>query len=328
MSTVDASVVPGARGDAARRLGAVGLNYGIVAAALLLFVVLSVSSDAFLTGENLRNILEQNAPVALVAIGTTPLLMARGIDLSLGATFGLSAIVAAKVANAADPVVGLLAGALVGVAIGLLNGVLCTRLRVNALIGTLASGIIIGGISLLITNGFAVSVSDAGFLRLGNDSLLGIGLAVWLFAVCAAVGQWVLSATTAGRKVRAAGGNPEAATLAGIRVERVLIAGFVISGVGAALGGLVVVSQVGTATPDLGGNSLMFTALTAVIVGGTSIMGGEGAIWRTLVGVLFLALINNGLNLLGVAPVYTSIVQGAVILVAIMVDGLGRRRGA
>ena len=311
---------------AAKRADIWMFEYGIVIAAVILFVVLSFASDAFFTSANLTNILQQYAPVALVAVGTTPLLIARGIDLSLGAVFGLAGVFAATVANGANPVVGLLVGVSVGIGLGICNGLVCTIFGVNPLIGTIATGIIIGGISLLKTSGFAVVADDPSFMKLGNDNFMGLGYAAWLWIAFALVGQWGLSATTAGRRLFAVGGNPEAASLAGIRANRVLVAAFLISGLGAALGGLVATSQVGQATSDAGGNNILFAALTAVIVGGTSIQGGEGAIWRTVVGVLFVAMINNGLNLLGVAPVYTSIVQGSLILLAVTADALGRRR--
>jgi ribose transport system permease protein len=301
-------------------------QFGIVAATVVLFVTLSLWSDAFFTVNNLTNILEQSAPVAIVAVCTTPLLIARGIDLSLGATFALTGIVSASVANAVNPAVGILAGAGVGVALGFGNGLLTTRLGVNALIGTIATGIIISGISVLLSGGFAVVASDSTFMNLGNDDFLGLGYAAWIWILAAFIGQWVLSATAAGRRIFATGGNPEAASLAGIRVDRVLVATFMLSGLGAAFGGMIAASSVGQATADMGGNGILFAALTAVIVGGTSIQGGEGAIWRTVVGVMFVAMINNGMNLLGVEPVYTSIVQGSLILLAVILDALGRRR--
>jgi ribose transport system permease protein len=310
----------------AKRVDVWIFQYGIVAATVALFVILSVWSDAFFTVNNLTNILEQSAPVAIVAVCTTPLLIARGIDLSMGATFGLAGIVSATVANAVNPAIGLLVGAVVGIAVGLGNGILSTRFGVNALIGTIATGIIISGISVVVSGGFAVVALDPSFMNLGNDEFLGLGYAAWIWILAALIGQWVLSATAAGRRIFATGGNPEAASLAGIRVDRVLVATFMLSGLGAAVGGMIAASSVGQATADMGGNGILFAALTAVIVGGTSIQGGEGAIWRTVVGVLFVAMINNGMNLLGVEPVYTSIVQGSLILLAVILDALGRRR--
>lgn len=325
MSAAPESGAPSPSLSAVERSGRLALQYGVVIATVLLFIVLSTSSDAFLTSRNLLNILEQNAPVGIAAIATTPLLLARGIDLSIGAVYGLAGIVAAEATNAIDPVSGLIIGVVAGLVLGTINGLICTLLGVNALITTLASGIVMGGLGLLITDGFAVTVSDPGFAKLGNEKLLGVAIPAWLFVGFAVAGQLLMSKTTMGRKVYSSGGNPEAARLAGIRVNRVLTTTFALSGLGAAVGGLIVASRVSQGSPDIGGTAVLFTALTAVVVGGTSIHGGEGAIWRTVVGVFLLALINNGLNLLGVAPIYTGIVEGVVILIAVAIDAQGRR---
>jgi ribose transport system permease protein len=308
-----------------RRVGLFAAQYGVVIATLLLFLVLSITSDAFLTTDNLRNLLEQNAPIGIAAVATTPLLIARGIDLSIGGLYGLAGIFAAMVTNSSDPLVGILVGVFAGLVLGTANGLVCTVFKVNALIATLASGIIMGGVALVVTHGFAISVSDPGFRDLGMDKFLGIGIAAWLFIGLAVVGQLLLSKATFGRRVFSSGGNPEAARLAGIRVSRVLVLTFALSGLGAALAGIIVTSRVAQASPELGGNSVLFAALTAVLVGGTSIQGGEGAIWRSVVGVFLLAFINNGFNLLGIDPLYTSIVQGTVILLAMVIDAQGRR---
>jgi ribose transport system permease protein len=304
---------------------AFGRRYGIVAMFLLLFVVLSVASAPFLTKQNLLNILEQSAPIGIVALCTTPVMIAGGIDLSLSATVTVCGIVAAKATIGSDPGLGILAGVGAGAVIGVANGLLSTVVRINSLIATLASGIMLSGVALLITNGFIVAPNDPNFTNLGNNLVLGTTYGVWILVACLIVGQFTLSKTTIGRRVYASGGNAEAARLSGIRVGLVLTACFAISGVGAALGGVLSASEVGQASPQTD-PTLLFTALAGVVIGGTSILGGEGAMWRTALGILFLALIQNGIDLLGISPNYQAIIEGAIILFAVGADALARVR--
>jgi ribose transport system permease protein len=304
---------------------ALGRRYGIVVMFLLLFVVLSVASAPFFTERNLLNILEQTAPIGIVALCTTPVLIAGGLDLSLSGAITIGGIIAAKITIASDPGLGILVGVGAGAVIGLANGLLSTVTRINSLIATLATGIMLSGVALLMTNGFIVAPSDPNFANLGNSLVLGTTYGVWIFVACVIVGQFMLSKTTVGRKIYASGGNAEAARLSGIRVGWVLTACFAVSGVGAALGGVLIASQVAQASPQTD-PTLLFTALAGVVIGGTSVLGGEGAIWRTALGILFLALIQNGINLLGISPNYQDIIEGAIILFAVGGDALARVR--
>lgn len=303
---------------------AAGRRFGIVFMFAALFVALALSSSSFLTATNLRNILEQNAAVAIMAICTTPVLIAAGIDLSIASIYTLCGIFAAKIALSADPGFGVAVALAVGAALGVANGLVTTGARVNSLIGTLAMSIMLSGVALLVTNGFAVAPSNPNFAEIGTHRVAGTTYGVWIFVVCAILLQFVLSRSTLGRKIYASGGNAEAARIAGIRVGRVLVFVFVVSGAGAALAGVVGASQVAQASPQTD-PTLLFGALAAVVIGGTSIMGGEGAIWRTALGIFFLALINNGLDLLGVSPNYQGIVEGAIIMFAVAGDALARR---
>lgn len=304
----------------------IGRRFGILVMFVTLFVVLALASSSFFTTDNLRNILEQNAALAIMTVCTTPVLIAGGIDLSIAAIYTLCGIFAAKVTISVDPGIGIVVGLSVGVGLGLINGLVTTVARVNSLIGTLAMSIMLGGVSLLITNGFTVAPTDPNFAIIGTHRIGGTTYAVWIFVVCALILQFLLSRTTVGRKIYASGGNAEAARIAGIRVNRVSVLAFVISGVGASLAGVVGASQVAQATPNTD-PTLLFGALAGVVIGGTSIMGGEGAIWRSVLGIFFLELINNGLDLLGVSPNYQGIVEGAIIMFAVGADALARRAG-
>lgn len=301
-------------------------DYGIVVAFMALFITLSLSSDVFLTDRNLLNLLDQSAAVGIIACGATLVIIAGGFDLSVAATFAVSGVIAAKVTNSTgQPAVGIGAGLMVGVVFGLFNALLVTFGRVNTFIATLASSIMFRGIGLLLTSGMIVSVTSVGFQDIGRSELLGAKYSIWIFAAFVVVTSFLLSRTTFGRYVYAAGGNPEAARLSGIRVDVVRGATFVISGLAASIAGIIVASRVGGAQADAG-MGLELSAIAAVVIGGTSILGGEGAIWRTVMGVLLLAMITNGSNLLNVNPTYEQILQGAIIVFAVSFDAWSRRR--
>jgi ribose transport system permease protein len=303
-----------------RKLGiSVFFDYGIVIAFAALFITLSIASNAFLTTTNLLNILNQNAPLAIIACGGTLVIIAGGFDLSVGAIFALSGVVAAKVTNATDPLVGLAVGLMVGVVCGLANGLIVTYIRVNTFIGTLATGYVFRGIATLVTSAFLVSVADPDFTILGQYSFEGVDIAIWVFVIVAVALTVVLNRTTFGRYIFAVGGNPEAARLSGVRVNFVRAATFVISGTCAALAGLIAASKDATGQAQ-GGIGFELTAIAAIVVGGTSIAGGEGAIWRSVLGILLIALIGNGFNLLNIDPFYQSLVQGLIILIAVGLD--------
>ncbi len=294
-------------------------DYGIVVAFLALFITLSIASDAFLTSTNLLNILNQNAPLAIIACGGTLVIIAGGFDLSVGAIFALSGVVAAKLANETDPVLGLTVGLLVGLICGIANGLIVTYIRVNTFIATLATGYIFRGIATLITSAFLITVTDPDFTYLGQYTFYDVDIAVWIFAAVAILLTVVLSKTAFGRYIYAVGGNTEAARLSGVRVNFVRAATFAISGLCAALAGLIAASKDATGQAQ-GGIGFELTAIAAIVVGGTSIAGGEGAVWRSVLGILLIAMIGNGFNLLNIDPFYQSLVQGLIILIAVGLD--------
>jgi ribose transport system permease protein len=299
-------------------------DYGIVVSFLALFLTLSITSDVFLTKRNLLNILDQSAAVGLMACGGTIVIIAGGFDLSVGAIFAISGIVATKLVFHMDPAPALLLGALTGLAIGVGNGVLTTAGRINPIVATIASSIIIRGIALVMTGGFLVNVVDPSFTSLGRGEVGGIHYSVVVWAVFAVLCGIILRQTTFGRYIFASGGNPEAARLSGISVGLIRTAAYAISGLSAGLAGIIVASRVATGQADAG-TGIELSVIAAIVIGGTSILGGEGAIWRTILGVLLLALIGNGFNLLGVNPIYQQILQGGIILSAVAVDAWARR---
>jgi ribose transport system permease protein len=301
-------------------------DYGIVVGFLALFIALSVGSDVFLTSRNWLNLLDQSAAVGIIACGATLVIIGGGFDLSVGATFAVAGVAAALVANKlGNPAVGIVAGIMVGALCGLLNALLITLGRVNAFVATLASSIMFRGLGLLLTSGMIVTVGDVGFQTLGQTELLGAKYSVWLLAAFIVFTWLLLSRTAFGRYLYAVGGNPEAARLSGLRVDVIRGTTFVISGISAGLAGVIVASRVAGAQADAG-IGLELSAIAAAVIGGTSILGGEGAIWRTVLGVLLLAMITNGSNLLNIDPTYQQILQGAIIVVAVSGDAWSRRR--
>jgi ribose transport system permease protein len=296
---------------------------------LILFVVLSVASGPFFTKVNLLDILDQQAATLIIAAAGTLVLVAGGIDLSVGAIYALAGVTAAHLALSAPPAVAILAGLGVGLAVGLANGVITTFFRINSLIATLAMSFVVSGLASLVTSGnLIILYSRPSFGDLARTSFLSVNTSTWIMVVTVVLLAVVLARTTAGRYMYAAGGNAEAARLAGVRVQLIKVATFVISGGAAALGGLIDTSRVLSAQASNGETALTFTVLAGIVVGGTSILGGEGGIWRTVVGVLFIALIGNGFDLLGLNPLYEQITLGAILLIAVGTDAWTRLRTA
>jgi ribose transport system permease protein len=325
MSDVMTEAAPVAVERAARRRVELR-DFGIVLAFVALVVALTLATDTFLTERNILNILDQSAPVGIIACAVTICIIAGIFDLSTGAIFAVSAVVATKVANAADPSLGLAAGALAGLGLGVVNGTLIHFTRINSFIGTLATSIVYRGVAILVTGGVIVTVTDPAFSQLGTEKVLGAKWSVWVFAAFFAITAFLLARTTFGRYVYAVGGNQEAARLSGIRVGRIQGACYALSGLAAGIAGVLAASRTSSAQADLGvGHEL--SAIAAAVVGGTSILGGEGAVWRGVLGVLTLAIIGNGFDLLDIDTTYQQLVQGVLILLAVAADQLVRRSG-
>lgn len=291
-----------------------------------LFLVLSVVSPTFLRVENLQNILDQQSATIIVAAAGTLVLIAGGIDLSVGATYALASVTAGTIASQGGPVwLAVVGGILVGLVVGIANGILVTRFRINSLIATLAMSFVVGGVASLVTQGnLVIAFGRTDFQAIASTRYLGLTSAAWIMIGFAIVMGVILAATTFGRYVYATGGNAEAARLGGVAVDRIRVATFALSGLAAGLAGMLDTSRVLSAQAN-SGTFLAFTVLAGIVVGGTSILGGEGAVWRTVVGCLFIALIGNGFNLLGLDPFYRQITLGAILLVAVGIDAWSRR---
>jgi ribose transport system permease protein len=299
-------------------------DYAIVVSIAGLFIVLSIASPPFLTVPNLENVLSQTVALGIIACAETIVFIAGGFDLSVGAVFGISGVIAAKISLEQGPEMGITAGLLAGVFFGFVNGILVTVGRIHSFMATIGTNFVIAGIAIVITGGLLIPVTDPAFLTLGRGILFGTEYSVWVWAMFAVVLTLLLTRTTFGRQIYASGGNPEAARLSGIRVGMVRTAAFTLCGFSAALGGVILASRVGTGQADVG-RGIELTVIAGIVIGGTSIFGGEGAIWRSVLGILFLTLIGNGFDLVGIEPTYQRIVQGTMILLAVGLDAWSRR---
>lgn len=331
VSAVPAATTPPPTPRAAMRADRSRLvrDYGILISIAILVLLLSVSTDTFLTAGNLRNLLDQTVVVGILACGATLCIISGVFDLSSSAMLAVSAITSVFVTQSLGVAAGFVAAVGVGALLGFVNGLIVTGIGVHSFIATLATSIVYRGLAVLITAGAIVyPVADQmNSFRILNYRVNpgGLSFATWLFLVVLAATWFLLARTTFGRQIYAVGGNAEAARLSGINVARIHILTLVISGVTAALAGLVLASRGGSAQASLG-MGIELTAIAATVVGGTSIMGGEGAIWRAGAGVVILQLFSNGFNLLGWDTTYQQVLTGALILLAVSVDRILRRK--
>lgn len=296
-------------------------------ALIAVFVLLSVSTENFLSIENLRNILDQQAFILIIAAFATIVIIAGGFDVSLGAIFVLAPIVALKIENSSGSVAKMLiAGMLVGLICGVINGLIVAFGKINSFISTLATSFIIFGIAYLVSDGAIVSLSNFDSRIYVTKRILGITSATWIAALVLLFAWLLLERAKYGRHIFAIGGNLEAARLAGVRVSRVQIIAFTLGGFGAGLAGSLNALRT-TSAQASDDFSVIFAVIAAIVVGGTSIAGGSGAIWRSIAGVFFIAMLVNGFNLNGVDPVFQRIIQGLVILLAVGADNIKRLKG-
>ncbi len=328
MNAAEAKVAALSAARSLRRVHVSALrDYGIVVAFVALFVTLSIASPVFLTKDNMINLAFQAAPIGIMACGGALVFIAGGFDLSVGAIASFSAVVAGKAfVDGGIPVwLAFTLGALTGLGIGIGNGLLVTAARVNPFIATLAMYFIVYGVAVAVTGGFLISVSDPDWETLGLGEVWGINNPIFVWIGFALFCGFLLSRTPFGRYVYAVGGNAEAARLSGVRVGFVRAATFAISGLSAGIAGIILTSEVATAQADADNLGNTFNAITAVVLGGVSILGGEGAIWRAVLGAFFLQMIGNGFNLLNVQPAYQSVFKGAILLAAVALDAWARR---
>lgn len=298
-------------------------DYGVAVFLVGIVVALAVASPSFRTGGNFSNIVNQMSMEGIAACGATLTIVSGGFDLSQGSVYAFCAIVSVLTAGTLGAFGAFVLAVIVGLGLGAVNGAVIAFGRVNSFIATLATSYVFLGFATVITGGNVATTSEAHFMVM-ND-VYGLTVASWLFILVAVATGVLLAFTRFGRGLYAIGGNLEAARLSGIGISFYRIVVFSLSGACAGAAGIVAASQAGSADPSIG-STLALTAIAATVVGGTSIMGGEGAIWRAVVGALILELINNGFVLLNLNPVYEDIAYGFLVLVAVGMDQLLRRR--
>jgi len=298
----------------------------VIWALAIVFLGLTVTTDNFFSVMNLRNILDQQAFVLIIAGFATIVIIAGGFDVSLGAIYILSPIVALKVENATGSLLYmLLAGAAVGIAAGIINGLIIAYGNINSFIATLATSFILFGLAYILSDGSILTLSDIESRSLVTTRIFGITSATWMAFVFLIISWILLERTRFGRSVFAVGGNIEAARLSGVRVARLQIITFTLGGFGAGIAGAL--NSIRTTSAQASDDfSIIFAVIAAIVVGGTSIAGGSGAIWRSIAGVFFIAILVNGFNLNGIDPVFQRIIQGLVILLAVGAESIRSKR--
>jgi len=308
----------------ARRGGEWKESLGLLLIYALLLVTLSLLSPYFLSVNNLLNILVAVSVIGIIAVAMTMVIVSGGIDLSVGSVVAFTGVAVAQLSHSVPLWVAVAAALGIGLFTGTLNGLAVTRIGINPLITTLGTLSITRGLALVFSGGLSQTISHEGFKFLGRGFVLGVPFQVLLMAALFALAAWVMRATVLGRSFYAIGGNARAARLAGLPVARLRLLTYVISGFSAALGGLVLASQLGAGAPAAA-SGIELSVIAAVILGGTSLSGGKGTIGGTLLGVLILGTLNNGLTLLNVSSYYQEVARGAVLLLAVALDRLRLR---
>ena len=317
-----------------KSVGALLGEYGAFIALALLVVGLSIISPEFRSLSNFMNLLRQAAFNGLIAFGMTCVILSDGIDLSVGSTFALSAIVCAELIMMGMPAfVAILAALIVGTLLGTVSGLLVTKGRLQPFIATLITMTAYRGLAMILTDGKPISrlaenLTSGAFLFkvLGKGNLVSVfneniklPIPALILILAFLVFYFFLNKTTYGRRIYATGSNAKCANLVGVNTSKIKISVYAISGFMSALAGLIMISRLNSAQPDMG-SGFELDAIAAVALGGTSMSGGRGKITGTVAGVLIIAVLNNGLNIMGVTSYYQDVIKAIVILVAVLSD--------
>jgi ribose transport system permease protein len=295
-------------------------RYGVVLALVVLLAILGVASPTFFRATNFANILAQWAPVGIMAVGTTYVILAGGFDLSVAAGFAFCAVVAAALGEAGmPPSLAFLAAVVAGIAIGLVNAILVVGLRINPFVATLATGFVLTSLPFVIVKSPFIEVDQLGFDALGTGAWHGVPYTgLFLIGFLALFGT-ILAKTQYGHLLYAVGGNAEISRLFGIPVRLVVGSTYVFSGLCVGAAAVLATSQLSYSASDQD-PVLVFDVIVAVVVGGTSLAGGVGSMWQTAVGLAILAVLQNGLNLLDINTFYQYIIKGCLIIGAVSLD--------
>lgn len=309
-----------------RRLlsGSVGRNLGLVLALLVIIVVGAVTSSNFLNFDNALVILRQASIIGVISVGMTFVIIAGGIDLSVGAVLALASVVGSlsaiqDIASSSHWIVTVVVALLVGVGAGLINGVVIAYGKVAAFMATLAMMVGARGLAEILANNRTLVISDRDFVRAMNIDILGVDILIWIFVVVAVAGWFLLNRTTFGRRTVAIGGNPEAARLAGIKVKRHTMWLYALVGLTAGIAAVMLMGRT-TAGTSTHGNLYELDAIAAVVVGGTLLVGGRGTITGTVFGVLIFATLSNVFVQNNLTSSAQAVAKGVIIVVAVLLQ--------
>jgi ribose transport system permease protein len=311
-----------------------GLNFGgfagrysMLGVLVVLVVIATVLYPRFLSPANISNILTQNSAVGIIAVGMTFVIISGGFDLSVGSTYALGAVLYAGVTIQTGSVfIAALVAILTGAIVGAANGALISAVSINPFVATLGTGSVISGIAYIYSNSSPFIVNNnAQFQDLALSTIAGIPDPAWILIAIFIVGAIALAKTGYGRNLSAVGGNFDAAWLSGLRVKGLSSSVYIITGVLAALGGMMDSSRLGVGQADMGG-TMSLDAIAIVVVGGTSLLGGEGAVWRSAVGMLILATLTNVFYSINVTQNWQLIAKGLIVVAAVAIDAIIRIR--
>lgn len=300
-------------------------TYGILIFLIVLFLVLSLSSPYFLTVENLTKVLRQVAVVGIVTVSMTMVILTGGIDLSVGSMLALCAVILAKLMVAGVNVaLAILMTLIAGMALGLFNGFLINKIKISPLISTLGTMTVYSGITYIITGGTSIFGFPDSFAFIGQGYIFKIPVPIIILVLVYSFGFFVLNNTRFGRYLYGIGANERASILSGVNVKKIKYIAYIISGLLSSLAAVVMLSRVNSALPSLG-EGLEFDVVTAVVLGGISVNGGEGRLRGVVIGLLIIAILSNGMILLGVGNYFQTVVKGLVLLVAVGIDNISKR---
>lgn len=295
-------------------------RFGTVIALVIVLIAASLLSDRFFSQTNIMNVIRQTAIVGVLAIGMTFVILTAGIDLSVGSMLALVVVLVASVLQTGSTWLGLLVGLLVGTAVGVVNGLGVTRGRIPPFVMTLGVAGVARGLAFLYTGGTPIPVLKQDFLVLGTGYLGPVPIPSIVFVLLIVAAAVALRFTPFGRYVYAIGSNEEAARLSGINVPLYKVLVYALCGATAAVAGILYAAQLAVG-PPVAGQGYELDAIAAVVVGGASLMGGQGSIWGTLLGALIISMLANILNLMGVSPFVQPLAKGALIIIAVWVSG-------
>ncbi|WAH56324.1 L-arabinose ABC transporter permease AraH [Pseudomonas silvicola] len=300
-------------------------EWAMLLAALGIFLLCTLVIDNFLSPMNMRGLGLAISTTGIAACTMLYCLASGHFDLSVGSVIACAGVIAAVVMRDTNSVfLGVSAALGMGLIVGLINGIVIAKLRINALIATLATMQIVRGLAYIFSNGKAVGVMDEGFYVFGNGQVMGVPVPILITIVCFIFFGWLLNYTTYGRNTMAIGGNQEAARLAGVHVDRTKIIIFAVHGLVGALAGVVLASRMTSGQPMVG-QGFELTVISACVLGGVSLSGGIGMIRHVIAGVLILAIIENAMNLKNIDTFYQYVIRGTILLIAVIIDRLKQR---